>query len=123
MTRKNWLSPVKKSIDVSHAFLLLFLPLPCLMILKPIENILSLNVTESSQSASYLLYLLSAGCSYSLHIQILKHIYLLFCWVPPRGRRSSTGITTITAVYNIIALHVLVKFPSWVFSLTGCLFL
>ena len=80
---ENGLGPMKKAIEVSDSFLLLLLPLPGLVILKPVEHILPFDVTIRPQPSSYLLYLLSSWCPYSLLVQVLQHAYLLLRRVPP----------------------------------------
>jgi len=69
--RKKGLGSMKKAIEVSDGFLLLLLSLPSFVILKPVEDILSFDVTIRPKPSSYLLYLLSTGSLYSLLIQVL----------------------------------------------------
>lgn len=80
--RINGLRSMKKSIEISNTFLLLFLSLSCFVILKPVKDILSFDVTIHSKPSSDFLYFFSTWCLYSLLIQILQHTYLFFCWVP-----------------------------------------
>lgn len=94
---KNWLlsgAPLEEAIDISHVLLLLLLSLPGFVILKPVKHILTLNMAKCLEPARYLLNLLGTGCSYSLPIQTLKHIYLLLRRVPPGARWRSSGSTT-----------------------------
>ena len=69
--RKKRLRRMKKAIEVSKGFLLLLLSLSGFVVLKPVEDILSFDVTIRPKPSSYLLYLLSTGSLYSLLIQIL----------------------------------------------------
>lgn len=80
----NGVGGMKKAIAVCNALLLLLelLSLARFVILKPVEDILSLDVTISPEPRGNLLYLLSAGSPYSLLVKVLQHVYLLLCRTP-----------------------------------------
>lgn len=82
---------MQEPIKIVHALLLLLLPLPCLVILKPIENVLPFYMPISSKPTCYLLYLLGARRSNPLLVQPLQKAYLLLGGVPPRARWCPTS--------------------------------
>lgn len=121
--RKYWVlrggrRRMKKAVEISQAsLLLLLLPLPRLVILKPIKHILPLNVTISPQPRRYLLYLLRTRSPHSLPIQILQHAYLLLGRIPPRRVLHPHPTCRSTA------LHVLILSLHWflLFFVSRCL--
>lgn len=58
------------AIEICNAFLLLLLPLSGFVILKPVEDILSFDVTIRLEPRGNLLYLVLTWCPYSLIIQV-----------------------------------------------------
>lgn len=79
----NGVGGTKKAIGICNGLLLhQLLSLTSFVILKPVEDILSLDVTISPEPRGNLLYLLSAGSPYSLLVKVLQHVYLLLCRTP-----------------------------------------
>lgn len=73
---------MEKTVEISKALLLLLLPLPSLVILKPIEHILALNVAINPKPSCDLLNLLCSWGPQTLPVQALKHVYLFLGGVP-----------------------------------------
>lgn len=79
------------AVEINHVFLFLFLPLPRLVILKPVKHVLSFYVTVRLEPSGDLLYLFGAGCPYPLPVQVFEHAYLFLRRIPPRTRRGSAS--------------------------------
>ena len=92
-------SLVKIAVHISHILLLLLLPLPSLVVLKPVKHVLPFDMTVGLKPASYLLYLLCARRPYPLHVQALKHADLLLRGIPPGASRSPPA--------DVVTLHFL----------------
>ncbi|RWW77329.1 hypothetical protein BHE74_00014509 [Ensete ventricosum] len=97
---------LEEPTEVGEALLLLLLPLPRLVVLKPVEDVLPLDVTVLPQLSGYVLYLVRAGGPDSLLVEAFQYGYLLLGRVPPRARRGggrrrplaslhSTGTATV----------------------------
>lgn len=74
---------MEETIEVSDALLFLLLALSSLVVLEPVEDVLTLDMSVRTEPTGDLLYLIGARGSYALLVKILKQRYLILRWVPP----------------------------------------
>jgi len=73
-----------------------FLPLPSLMILKPIENILALYLAVETELRRDLLNLISCWSSKTGSKQISQYLQLLHRWIPSPALRPRSSVIVAT---------------------------
>lgn len=97
--------------EEGQALLLLFLPLPRLVILEPVKHVLPFNVPVRLQPGSDLLYLLRRRRPYPLLVPVLQHGYLFLGRVPPRTRRNPpAGVRRLVMTLHSFSLSLFAWF-------------